>query len=67
MTTYTKKPRLVRVNNYYSAVAPRCPICKRTDKIAAVDVGQSWHFVCDRCKHALTYEEAEKGQKEVEQ
>lgn len=65
--TVTSKPRTIRVNDYFSVLAPVCPVCKRTDRIRAEDVGDSWHFVCDRCKRMLTYEEAIDGQREVEQ
>jgi len=61
------KPRTIRVNEFFSTIAPKCPKCGKTDKIRVEDSGRSWYFVCDRCKHALTCEEAEKGQKEVEQ
>jgi len=62
-----QKPRTIRVNDYFSVLAPVCPKCKKADKIRAEDSGASWYFVCDRCKYALSYDEAIKGQKEVEQ
>ena len=62
-----QKPRILRVNEYFSTVAPNCPKCGKNNRIRIEDSGASWFFVCDRCKHVLTYDEACEGQKEVEQ
>lgn len=61
------KPRIIRLNDLFSTIAPNCPKCGKADKIRTEDSGASWYFVCDRCKYALSYDEAIKGQKEVEQ
>lgn len=66
--TVTSKPRTIRINEYYSVLAPKCPECGKTDRIVAVD----WefifrHFRCERCKRDLTWEETDRGQREVEQ
>lgn len=55
--------RAIKVNDYFSVLAPRCPGCGRTDKM---EVDTNLTFRCARCDRILTKEEACRGQKEVE-
>lgn len=55
--------RAIKVNDYFSVLAPRCPGCGRVDRIEA---DASLTFRCARCDRILTKEEARRGQKEVE-
>lgn len=66
MTTFTKKPRTLRVDDYWCVLAPMCPKCRRADK-TEIDDMIHLSFTCTRCNHPLTLEETIDGQKEVEQ
>lgn len=58
-----QKPRILRVNEFFNTIAPNCPKCGKNNKIRI----REWYFVCDRCKQVFTYDEACKGQKEVDE
>lgn len=55
--------RTIRVNDYFSVLAPKCPGCGRTDKM---EVDGNLKFRCTRCDRELTKDEVNRGQKEVE-